>query len=252
MTNINHKNKKTVAIVTPLYNQILTQDEKISFKHLLNYLGSHDKYLIVPGSLDVKNLPKECKDFLIKKFDQKYFKSRQSYSKLLLTKKFYKSFNDYDYILMYQPDCLVFFDKLSYWCDQGYDYIGAPWYKTKILEVLRGDGQVGNGGFSLRRVEGFLKVLDVYQSPLNIIKRKLIDYYKKGSRDYQKNEDLFWSFKAKQYYPEFKIAPSQVAVSFSFETSPQYCFEKNNQILPFGCHAWAKYNRQFWEPYLLK
>jgi len=41
-------------------------------------------------------------------------------------------------------------------------------------------------------------------------------------------------------------------VSFSFEVGPKHCFEKNNQTLPFGCHAWAKYDREFWKPYLLK
>ena len=252
MNFLRNKNKKTVAIVTPLHNQTLTLDEKISFKHLFHYLGEYDKYLVVPDNLDVEQITSEYKDFLIKKFNYKYFLSRKANGRLMRSKEFYKSFDNYEYILMYQPDCLVFSDKLDYWCSQGYDYIGAPWYKTKIPEVLRGEGLVGNGGFSLRRVESFLKVLDVYQGSSNIVKRRLVGYFNKNNLNYQRNEDLFWSFKAKKYYPSFKIAPDQIAVSFAFETSLKYCFEKNNQSLPFGCHAWSKYNRQFWEPYLLK
>jgi hypothetical protein len=26
----------------------------------------------------------------------------------------------------------------------------------------------------------------------------------------------------------------------------------NNHRLPFGCHAWPRYDRMFWEPYLVK
>jgi len=48
------------------------------------------------------------------------------------------------------------------------------------------------------------------------------------------------------------VKTAEIAVSFSFEVGPRYCFEKNNKMLPFSCHAWAKYDRKFWEPYLLK
>jgi len=38
---------------------------------------------------------------------------------------------------------------------------------------------------------------------------------------------------------------------FAFEGAPRMCFELNQQKLPFGCHAWAKFDRSFWEPYLI-
>jgi hypothetical protein len=39
---------------------------------------------------------------------------------------------------------------------------------------------------------------------------------------------------------------------FSFEVAPRYCFKMNRERLPFGCHAWSKYDQEFWEPFLLK
>jgi len=66
------------------------------------------------------------------------------------------------------------------------------------------------------------------------------------------NEDCFWSFKAADYYPGFKIASVSDGLSFSFEAAPRRCFERNVDHLPFGCHAWGKYDRKFWEPFLLK
>lgn len=280
------KKKKNVAIVVPTYKEILTPDEEISLRHLRHFLGDYDKYLFIPDDLAITI---KHDDFIVKRLPKRYFLSKGDYSRLLLSKKFYEAFNSYEYILIYQLDSLVFSDQLLEWCEKGYDYIGAPWYKTETMKAsgwVIDEDSVGNGGFSLRKVESHLKALAIYQSHFNIAKRKLIPclylfkyylsripkkildlitrkqsllsvfknaYIQKKNTDYQHpSEDSFWSFEAKKYYPDFKIPPTDVALSFSFEVAPRYCFEKNNRTLPFGCHAWAKYDRAFWEPHILK
>jgi hypothetical protein len=67
---------------------------------------------------------------------------------------------------------------------------------------------------------------------------------------YRKNEDLFWGNRAQHYYSDFKIASVEQALQFAFESEPRASYEKLGR-LPFGCHAWPKYDREFWEPYLL-
>ena len=64
--------------------------------------------------------------------------------------------------------------------------------------------------------------------------------------------DIFWSDEAVHYYPDFKIADVPTGLRFAFEVSPRLCLERNHNQLPFGRHAWARYDRAFWEPYLLK
>jgi hypothetical protein len=44
----------------------------------------------------------------------------------MLSIDFYKRFRDYKFILIYQLDAYVFRDELEYWCEQDYDFIGAP------------------------------------------------------------------------------------------------------------------------------
>jgi hypothetical protein len=68
----------------------------------------------------------------------------------------------------------------------------------------------------------------------------------------KRNEDEFWSDAAQTYYPEFKVASFETGLHFAFEVAPKLCFELNHRTLPFGCHAWHKYDRDFWEPYVLK
>jgi hypothetical protein len=67
----------------------------------------------------------------------------------------------------------------------------------------------------------------------------------------RENNDTFIANRSTHYYPEFKIASLETALRFSFECVPRYCFELTGRTLPFGCHAWPKYDRAFWEPYLL-
>src|SRR5262249_6498057 len=107
-------------------------------------------------------------------------------------------------------------------------------------------GTVGNGGLSLRKVESALAVLT---SP----KRRLDDrLLREFLEDPGSHEDIFWSFGAPQLVDSFRIPTPRQALEFSFEMAPRYCFHENAGRLPFGCHGWTAWEREFWEPFLLK
>jgi hypothetical protein len=269
------KAKKLVAIVIPLTKrQELTASEKISLHHLLHHLGAFDKYFIAPRGLGVDH-----PEVQNKYFSHDYFGSAEAHSKLLLSTLFYKSFAEYNYILIYHLDSLVFSNKLTEWCQKGYDYIAPPWViheEAPYAGIPHFEGKVGNGGFSLRRVESFIKVIDsnkyfidpdkywqqfcknrskfkqLVNLPRKYIKR--IPLFNNAKKEIEKKitiEDMFWANRGEYYYPKFKIAPVDVALQFAFECVPQYCYQQNNYQLPFGCHAWEKYEKSFWEPFLL-
>jgi hypothetical protein len=65
-------------------------------------------------------------------------------------------------------------------------------------------------------------------------------------RRFPRNEDLFWSLEAPKFDASFRIATAEEALPFAFEMAPRWCFEKNGNKLPFACHAWARYDRDFW------
>jgi hypothetical protein len=66
-----------------------------------------------------------------------------------------------------------------------------------------------------------------------------------------RNNDIFWSDMAKYYLPGFRVASFHVGLRFAFEVAPSECFRMNGGNMPFGCHAWERYDREFWEPHLL-
>jgi Protein of unknown function (DUF5672) len=242
----------------PLHRPRLDADEEVSVRHLRAHLGRYDTFVVAREGLDVPL------DLPVKNFP---FSTHREYCDLLLTAAFYEAFSGYEHVLVYQLDCLVLDDELEAWCERGFDYVGAPW-------VRRGpDGRpfftgVGNGGLSLRRVETFLRVLEVAARPLErarlaatqsaaaarrfavrLPRVRAAARAALGAR--YRYEDKFWSDEAPRLLPSFRIPPADVAVGFAFETEPRFCFERNGGRLPFGAHRWAFHDRAFWEPYLL-
>ena len=47
--------------------------------------------------------------------------------------------------------------------------------------------------------------------------------------------------------PEFKVAKADVNYKFSFEVFPRRLYEMNNNELPFGCHAFERYDYEFFK-----
>jgi len=259
-----------VVIIVPVYRKTGIE-EHIALTHLKSFLNEYMVYFIAPEGMNLDWLQAEN----VVRFPEEYFQNTQTYSNLLITKNFYKKFSAYDFMLVYQLDCLVFSNQIKQWLLTGYDYIGAPLFLSNTNPKLK-KSRVGNGGFSLRKVASFLNVLNSKHTPswkdiLNAPLPDLLDIPLKGrlikrlkvlrearlgvgwyTQHYSLNEDRFWSDRAKLFYPQFKIAPVQTGLRFSFERFPRYCFEQNNRQLPFGCHAWAKWERDFWEPHLIK
>lgn len=263
--------RKLVAVVVPGHDRDgLTDDERTSVRHLMHHLGRYDKYMVLP-----KGRSAPVPGFRVESFDGRYFGSAESNKRLLLSRHFYERFLDYRYILIYHLDALVFRDALREWCATGLDYIGAPWLRS-YEHPERGFSRVGNGGFSLRRIDGLLRVFDSprytihpdrywershqwkpwYGRLANLPRKYLKRLHRfngprRDMKTFQRNEDHFWSRRAQRYHPGFRVASVDTGLRFAFERAPRYCFERNGRQLPFGCHAWPRFDRAFWEPYLL-
>jgi hypothetical protein len=218
-----------VAIVIPVYKYPLSINETISFNRCIEILNHYPIYQILPQSLTTK-IP-----LVIKRFNDNYFKSKESYNKLLLSLEFYEAFLDYEYILIHQLDCFVFRDELRQWCFADWDFLGAPLevpfhplQLTRLNKFIPNRFYKGhgiNGGFSLRKVKSFIKVLNEFQDK---------------AKNWKANEDLFFS-----YYGNLKIPNENILRMFSLETNPEKHF-KLSGVIPFGCHHWD-WNANFWQ-----
>jgi len=268
-------NKKKVVIVVPISNRSeLTPSEKMSLRHLHQHLGQHDIFIVAPEGLDI-----EFPGLKIKRFSPKYFGSVQNYQRMVMSSGFYKTFGEYEYMLTYHLDALVFSDRLLDWCEKGYDFIGAPWVKHDDSPNKDSiyEGKVGNSGFALKKIDTFIRLFDSDCYAYSIFDRWAHTYGNKSFfrkligipsfflglfkrfngiewevANWQRSEEVFLITRATHYLPSYRVPDVEEALKFAFEIVPKYCYELNSHKLPFGCHAWERYDEEFWEPYLLK
>lgn len=234
------------------------------------HLKKYDKFICLPKSVNPKSL--ETKGFKLIHFPNHFFKTWRGYNQLLLSRQFYIPFKKYDYILIYQTDVLVFSDQLPYWCKKGYDFTAAPWFRPAIGFLSNKKGlpaSGGNGGFSLRRISSVFGVFDAVDktitrsTPRNNLQKLWFllavltgqshnIWLNAPANNYPFAEDGFWSLEAPKYLKGYKVPKFQEALKFAFERYPRKCYKLNNYNLPFGVHAWKKYDPEFWQPFLLK
>ncbi|MFD2144377.1 DUF5672 family protein [Mucilaginibacter antarcticus] len=258
-----------VAVIIPFYKTELTKHEKIALTQCGKVLSNYPIIAVSPHTLSLPKLDDIIAFAQAVTFDNKYFESIAGYNNLMMSSDFYHKFLDFKYILIYQADCFVFKDELTFWCKQGFDYIGSPWikksyHKNQVERALRNfkdymleyfsntdnnrpnqyqlNNKVGNGGFSLRRVKAFYDICISMQPVINLYLANPNNYY---------NEDVFWSIEVNRERRILSIPPLEVGLRFAFEVPPFKFAELNANNLPFGCHDWDNY-LDFWRPFIVQ
>lgn len=253
---------RSCVIIIPVYKkfELLEKFEAKSFDNIVTTLKNWPIALVAPRGLDGQPYISRAgflgKELLVERFEERFFEGIAGYNQLVLNAAFYERFGNYDYLLIAQTDSWIFSDDLSKWCAKGYDYVGAPWVNDSNLKKVinnrhkwvfqlsmqlqkalgfKKDWMVGNGGLSLRKIDSSIQVLSKF---------------KKHLTKFHANEDLFFCVFIPLIYPFFRIPDSSEAMAFSFEMNPELFYELNGRRLPFGCHAWQKYNYDFWKKWI--
>jgi glycosyltransferase involved in cell wall biosynthesis len=256
-------NSKQCVVVFPVYRTLFDMEYDCLLQAVKMTEG-FPKVFVAPQSLDIDESFGDLRSLPVVRFDDKYFAGLHAYNELMLSLEFYQRFADSDYILIHQTDAYLFKPELARWCETGYDYIGAPWYKPyKRLKTLWNKfllnilpftlskkrkirysryNNVGNGGLSLRKTASFINIL-------NLAPDSLMRSYR-SNRRHLYNEDLFWSLSAPKLMKTFRKPGLDEALHFAFETYPKESYRKIGNQLPFGCHAFDVHGREFWQHYL--
>lgn len=233
-------------LVTPIYRKTLQPLEQFSLQYSRSILSHWPHVFIAPQSLDVSFYQGVYPESAFIRLSDHYFQSIRGYNELMLDPDFYARFSDYEFLLILQSDAIALKDDLEHWCHQPYDWIGAPWPDGQTLtlhfDIFKDIPQkklscaVGNGGFSLRRVQKC---------------RQLLAEFPETATHFAENtiyEDLFFSLLGTQAH-YFNIPNERTAALFSLELRPEHYF-RWNQTAPMGGHAWWRYNLGFWLPLL--
>lgn len=202
------------VVVVPVYKKLEDYDEneRQAFNQIFRTFVARDIVLVCPNSLS-----EYYKDFNRYCLDPKYF-TYSGYNELCKSEFFYRMFLDrgYRYMCLVQLDVWVFFDNLNYFLNEfdekNLDYIGAAWYGVCFTR----DGVVGNGGFCIRRLSKFAEIC---REGVGLGNEDTAIILNKGNN--------------------LRIAPERLALEFSFEEKPYFCYRLMKGKLPMGTHAYA-------------
>ena len=207
--------RKRCCIVLVVYKPLdqYDENEQQAFRNLLQVFFNRDFYIVCPRPL-VEEYSQYAPCIALEVDSLSY----SGYNNLCKSVGFYQTFLDlgYRYMCLVQLDVWVFSDNLEYFLNEfdekGYDYIGAAWYGVSWTL----DGTVGNGGFCIRRLETFRNICREGVGP--------------------GNEDTAILLNPKS---NLRIAPEVLALEFSWEEKPLFCFKIMKGKLPMGCHAYS-------------
>lgn len=243
-------------ILIPTHRANLTSDEQQSVRRVLQLCPEAEVRFVVPESMArVEDFP----DVSVDHFEDEYFRSLHGYNRLMMAADFYARYTDYEYLLICQTDAFLFRNEIANWCRRGYRYVGAPWLiKRKYHGIGRGllylrslphrlqgrpflpldfGGKVGNGGFSLRRVEDFLRICREQ-------KEEIARWIALSQTWSEYNEDCFWATR-----PEWTYPTAGEALSFAMDLDPEDALRQADGQLPMAAHGWTKPAcHPFWEP----
>jgi hypothetical protein len=225
----------------PIYKSSLTQSEVNSLLRAKTCIGEN-VFLVGPKGLDTSLYKYYWPSVNIVYFPEIHFSSIRLYSEFMLSRSFYQTFSsEYSWILIYQLDAFIIKNEIRKFCSYNYDYFGAPWTKKQFLsptiknpylkKYLGKSVQVGNGGFSLRRIKSTITFLEKYDSCVPL---------------WDNNEDGFFAYYGKGD-ADYRIAPFELAKEFAFEQDPTMLHQLNGFKLPMGCHGFDKYSPSFYE-----
>lgn len=234
---------KHYVTTVPVYKAIPSQTEALSLMQL-KALQVQNVTLVCPSGLNLSAYLKLWPELKVEHFDPKHFFSVQTYNDLVISPDFYAPFaQDYEYLLIYQLDAFLLSNQVLEFCNQGYDYYGAPWitgfpqyhflFNRWPIRLNSRRFHVGNGGLSLRKIAG---TLDLLKRTAGHVSKTFF------------MEDGFFGYWG-SLDPNFHACPPLVAAKFSLEMEPEYWIEKTGR-LPMGFHGFEIWHKDFYNSLL--
>lgn len=257
------------SIIIPIYRP-LSPAEYDLVRHNLSMLegfpavlvGGHGQSALLSEIRDALVVGGDA-DIAIETFEDCCFRDVSGYNSLLSEPDFYERFAASDYILICQHDAIILKPELREWLGKGYAFVGSPMFEgygepTRPLRFLR----TLNGGLSLRHIPS---TLSVFKSAVFLPRSLGVRLASKAGlvaamnwflsltgnqrvvvRRKDLNEDVLWTKDIAGAFPSFKVPSPEIAASFAFEVCPADLFERTGGQLPFGCHAFERYDPGFW------
>jgi len=236
------------TIIIPIYYEdptIIDKKSIMSLMYNLEDINDYDINFICP-KMDTskwKELVSKGKNTYFNMFKDENFKSTITYSKMMKSYDFWKTFFNYDFALIYQTDGYCIGGSLKTYIDMDYDYIGAPivshnarWFNVPAI---------GNGGVSLRKVSTMMEVTDPDGEFMLDSKEDIARHNQMNGDMYDVYEDLYFAQLVPMLW-DFSKPSFDIASHFAYDMNADAVYEMTSHRLPLFIHAYDK-NIRFWQ-----
>ena len=260
-----------MCVIIPVHKEYLSAEERTSLSACWLHLQKYDCFLLFPEGLNTNNYVAIHPQLILKSLPAEWLSSLQNYNRMKVNPQFYAMFNGYHFMMTYELDACIFSSNVEEKFGFDFDFIGAPVFEDGMNTPGTAFNHALNSGFSVRNICACAKALVLLKKYRSAWKRKrfvfsnfqflrrFIEPYKLNLiyndhltgyfRNGYFNEDIILSQIVPQLFSFFRVAPFEKAVAFSFEVNPEQLYKINNNHLPLGCHAWAKFY-SFWEKFI--
>lgn len=262
------------VVVIPVHLPRPSPSEIVSLRQCGKVLANRDIVILAPKNLDLgayRELLPRAADLGV---EPHWMASIKAYNQMMISPLVFNALDGHTHMILHEPDAIVIRDEIDHWCNQPFDYIGAPWFEG--WDTPAADAPVigvGNLGFSFHRLSTSRRVTASRRRwyPYSTVAKNLIkglggngEQLRRGliglgsggllsgaHKLCDEHCDIFWSFTVPKIETTFRIPPADIAVQFAWEVLPSRCMEMCRGSLPFGIHGWAKYEFEFLLPHLI-
>ncbi len=260
------------VVIVPTHRARFSEHEAYSMERLKRLLPNTKILLVIPASQHVGELCRVLPSAEPLHVPDECMRSVVAYNRLMISPRIWDLLGSYSHALIHEPDAILLRGDLREWCMQRWSYVGAPWFQ----HYTNADSNsppigVGNFGLSLHNLRDVRRVLHSnkrWYGPYQIVadlaktltrRRNRMSAMRAALKQGQESAgrmrgasmvfdgycDTFWCRMAAKVDPDYLVAPIETALKFAWEATPRRCFELNRGRLPFGLHAWQRYDHAF-------
>jgi glycosyltransferase involved in cell wall biosynthesis len=273
MDKLSARYKYNCAVIIPTHLPECGGIELASLINTIKVIRGRKVFIMLPEDVSpdfYKNITTEYQHVTVVNLQSGFLGSIENYNRMFLSVEFYKTLQDYKYILICHLDAWIFKDEINEWVSLGYDYIGSPLFIPDLgraRDVWHLSSPVGgNGGLCLRRTKTMINILSNKNIGFNyslffkgcffLLRNRRYDLYKiyiymirsirRNLKVFQKKhnvyEDVMLSVLMPMLNRRIKIAPPEVAAKFALEVNAEEISNSKLKLeLPFGVHGIGKH-----------
>jgi len=230
-----NKNSKNVALMVE--SRIFPNTEFI-IRQFCRYLPEDfNMYIYATDNIynDYLNIADKLNNNIIVKILPFKLHTIQDYNNIMLNISFWKMFDKFDRVLIFQNDTMIYKYNISDFYQ--YDYISAPWVSSQNITK-----NPRNVGLSMRNIKAILYCLE-NEDKVKIPYNNEYESERKNVFNGKYPESIFFSFAMRQF--GYNVADHFTSSLFSIENSS---FNNNT----FGSHKLSVYNNKLYQKLLLR